>query len=76
MKIELNDQQMQVINQALEQLPYNIAAPIIEHISRQRQSQENSLVILGNCHGQSILGDHIQCRNLIATSDQRLMGAQ
>lgn len=76
MKIELNDQQMQVINQALEQLPYNIAAPIIEHIRRQRQSQENPRVILGNCHGQSMLDGHIQCGNLITTSDQRLMGVQ
>ncbi|HEE9987576.1 TPA: hypothetical protein R8G49_004288 [Citrobacter freundii] len=75
MKIELSDQQLKVIDQALQQLPYKVAAPIIEHISKQKRVVDG-LVIGGSGLSPLLRGVNIQCSNLIATSDQQLVGAQ
>jgi hypothetical protein len=42
MKIELNEQQLQVLNAALVEIPYRVAAPLIQHINQQIQEQLNS----------------------------------
>jgi hypothetical protein len=42
MKIELNEQQLQVLSAALMEIPYRIAAPLISHINQQIQSQKES----------------------------------
>jgi hypothetical protein len=42
MKIEFNDQQLQVLNAALVEIPYRVAAPLIQHINQQIQEQFNS----------------------------------
>jgi len=47
MKIELSNEQLQVIDQALQQLTYNIAAPLIAHINQQKNAQARSLLIGG-----------------------------
>jgi hypothetical protein len=39
MKIEFNEQQLQVLNLALVDLPYRVAAPLINHINAQIQKQ-------------------------------------
>ena len=39
MKIELNEQQLQVLNAAIVELPYRISAPLINHINQQIQEQ-------------------------------------
>jgi len=39
MKIELNEQQLQVLNAALVEIPYRVAAPLIAHINHQIQEQ-------------------------------------
>lgn len=39
MKIELNEQQLSVLNAALVEIPYRIAAPLIAHINQQIQEQ-------------------------------------
>ena len=41
MKIELNEQQLQVLNAALVEIPYRVAAPLIAHINHQIQEQLN-----------------------------------
>lgn len=50
MKIELSDQQLQLIDHALQQLPYNVAKPIIEHIEQQKTGSGHPLTI-GGCPG-------------------------
>jgi hypothetical protein len=40
MKIELNEQQLQVLNAALVELPYRMAAPLINHINQQIKEQQ------------------------------------
>lgn len=62
MKIELSDQQLQVIDQALQQLPYNVAAPIIEHINQQKQKASGAVTL-----GISLqaIGDHDWRKNYI-----------
>jgi hypothetical protein len=42
MKIEFNEQQLQVLNAALVEIPYRMAAPLIQHIKQQIQEQQNS----------------------------------
>ena len=42
MKIEFNEQQLQVLNAALVEIPYRMAAPLIQHINQQIQEQQNS----------------------------------
>lgn len=37
MKIEFNTQQMQVLNAALIKMPYEISAPVINHINAEIQ---------------------------------------
>lgn len=39
MKIEFNEQQLSVLNTALVEIPYRIAAPLIAHINQQIQEQ-------------------------------------
>lgn len=39
MKIEFNEQQLQVLSAALMELPYRMAAPLINHINQQIQEQ-------------------------------------
>lgn len=39
MKIEFNEQQLQVLNSALVELPFRIAAPLIQHIHNQIAEQ-------------------------------------
>jgi hypothetical protein len=41
-KIEFNEQQLQVLNAALVEIPYRMAAPLIQHINQQIQEQQNS----------------------------------
>jgi hypothetical protein len=40
MKIEFNEQQLQVLNAALVELPYRMAAPLINHINQQIKEQQ------------------------------------
>jgi hypothetical protein len=35
MKIEFNEQQLQVLNAALVELPFRVAAPLINHINME-----------------------------------------
>lgn len=42
MKIEFNEQQLSVLNAALVEIPYRVAAPLIAHINQQIQEQLNS----------------------------------
>lgn len=42
MKIEFNEQQLQVLNAAIVELPYRMSAPLIAHINQQIQEQLNS----------------------------------
>lgn len=39
MKIEFNEQQLQVLNAAIIELPYRISAPLIAHINQQIKEQ-------------------------------------
>jgi hypothetical protein len=40
MKLEFNDQQLQVLNAALVEIPYRMAAPLIQHINQQIKEQQ------------------------------------
>jgi hypothetical protein len=40
MKIEFNEQQLQVLNAAIIELPYRISAPLINHINQQIKEQQ------------------------------------
>jgi len=40
MKIEFNEQQLQVLNAAIVELPYRMAAPLIQHINQQIKEQQ------------------------------------
>jgi len=40
MKIEFNEQQLQVLSAALVELPYHMAAPLIQHINQQIKEQQ------------------------------------
>jgi len=42
MKIEFNEQQLGILNAALVEIPYRMAAPLIQHINQQIQEQQNS----------------------------------
>jgi hypothetical protein len=44
MKIELNDQQLQILSAAIIELPYRVSAPLIAHINQQIQEQRESEV--------------------------------
>jgi hypothetical protein len=37
MKIEFNEQQLQVLNAALGEIPFKLAAPLVAHINAQIQ---------------------------------------
>ena len=39
MKIEFNEQQLQVLNAALVELPFRVSAPLINHINQQISEQ-------------------------------------
>jgi len=39
MKLEFNEQQMAVLNAALVELPFRVAAPVIQHINNQIAEQ-------------------------------------
>lgn len=39
MKIEFNEQQLEVLNAALVELPFRVSAPLINHINQQIQEQ-------------------------------------
>ena len=40
MKIEFNEQQLQVLSAALVEIPYRMAAPLIAHINQQIKEQQ------------------------------------
>lgn len=40
MKIEFNEQQLQVLNAAIVELPYRMSAPLIAHINQQIKEQQ------------------------------------
>jgi hypothetical protein len=40
MKIEFNEQQLQVLSAALVELPYRMSAPLISHINQQIKEQQ------------------------------------
>jgi 16S rRNA A1518/A1519 N6-dimethyltransferase RsmA/KsgA/DIM1 with predicted DNA glycosylase/AP lyase activity len=40
MKIEFNEQQLQVLNAAIVELPFRISAPLINHINQQIKEQQ------------------------------------
>jgi hypothetical protein len=44
MKIEFNEQQLQVLSAAIIELPYRVSAPLISHINQQIQEQRESEV--------------------------------
>jgi len=39
MKLEFNEQQLAVLNAALVELPFRVAAPVIQHINNQIAEQ-------------------------------------
>lgn len=41
MKLEFNSQQLQILNAAIVELPFRIAAPLIQEINRQIKDQSN-----------------------------------
>lgn len=40
MKLEFNEQQLQVLNAAIVELPYRIATQLIQHINQQIKEQQ------------------------------------
>jgi hypothetical protein len=40
MKIEFNEQQLQVLSAALVELPFRVSAPLINHINQQIKEQQ------------------------------------
>lgn len=42
MKLDLNEQQLNILNAALIEMPYRLASPLINHINQQIQEQLNS----------------------------------
>lgn len=40
MKLDLTQEQMQIIGAALAELPYRVAAPVIDEINRQIAAQQ------------------------------------
>ena len=40
MKIEFTNEQLMVLNQAIVELPYRLAAPLIAHINAEIQKQQ------------------------------------
>jgi hypothetical protein len=44
MKLEFNEQQLQVLSAAIIELPYRVSAPLIAHINQQIQEQRESEV--------------------------------
>jgi len=40
MKIEFNEQQLEVLSAALVELPFRVSAPLIAHINQQIQEQQ------------------------------------
>jgi hypothetical protein len=40
MKLDFNEQQLQVLSIALNELPYRISAPVINHINQQIKEQQ------------------------------------
>lgn len=80
MKIELSDQQLQVIDQALQQLPYNVAAPLIGHINQQKMKQAGMVTLevqsplsWGSDSSEEWQRSHLKCSSMIINSDERLM---
>ncbi|EPK7361247.1 hypothetical protein M2O40_003942 [Kluyvera ascorbata] len=55
MKIELTEGQLATIDEALQQMPYNIAAPLIYHISQQKRSGSGFVTLAINVPEQSDL---------------------
>jgi hypothetical protein len=41
MKLEFTDQQLTVLDSALAELPYRVAAPLIQHINHQIHEQRS-----------------------------------
>jgi hypothetical protein len=41
MNIEFTQQQLQILNTALIELPYRVAAPLIDHINHQIKRQQD-----------------------------------
>ena len=39
-KLEFNEQQLQILNAALSELPFRVAAPLINHINQQIKEQQ------------------------------------
>lgn len=48
MKLEFNSQQLQILNAAIVELPFRIAAPLIQEINRQIKDQSN--IDIGHCN--------------------------
>ncbi len=42
MIIQFNEQQLNILNAALIEMPYRLSAPLISHINKQIQEQLNS----------------------------------
>jgi hypothetical protein len=43
-KFEFSEQQMQVLNAAIVELPFKVAAPLVQDINRQLESQQKAPV--------------------------------
>jgi precorrin-4 methylase len=40
MKIDFNVEQLQILDKAIQQLPFYIAAPLIEHINKELEKEK------------------------------------
>ncbi|SSW86883.1 Uncharacterised protein [Klebsiella pneumoniae] len=73
MKIELSDQQLQVIDRALQQLPYNVAAPIIEHINKQKKIESGRVQVTGN-RSPSLPSGYAYLNHPVTNPERKVIG--
>ena len=41
MKIEFSVEQLQILDKAIQQLPFYVAAPLLDHINRELSKEQN-----------------------------------
>ncbi|WP_396001704.1 hypothetical protein [Escherichia coli] len=63
MKIELSQEQLNVIGQALQQLPYNVAKPLIDHIEKQKTGVGHAFAVKTPSGWDN---HHIPCTHLVS----------
>jgi hypothetical protein len=44
MKIEFSNEQLQILNDAIQEMPFKVAAPLIAHINKEIQARFNESI--------------------------------